>query len=123
MLAVLNSLHNVSKLGVNIGSSTHTLQNTPCLLHLASVHQTVGSIRDDEGSQEENQGWHNGQTHREAPAVRVHVLGAVVDPLSNPDSNGGSHLEHDVQSPSGMGGCNLRKVQRDSLQCQKELSA
>lgn len=123
VLAVLNSLHNVSKLSINIGGAANTLQAAAGLLDFATVHQTVGGVRDDEGSQEQDEGRHNGQTHRQTPSVGVHVLGAIVDPLSYPDTDGGGHLEHDVQSTTGMGRCNLRQVERHSLQQPESLSA
>ena len=123
VLAVLNSLHNVSKLSINIGGATNTLQAAAGLLNLATVDQTVGGVRDDEGSQEKDEGGHNGQTHRQTPAMGVHVLGAVVDPLSYPDTDGGGHLEHDVEGTPGVGGCNLRQVERHGLQQPEILSA
>ena len=121
VLAVLDGLHNVSKLSINVGGATNTLQAATGLLNLATVDQTVGGVRDDEGSQEQDEGRHNGQTHRQTPSVRVHVLGAIVDPLCYPDTNGGGHLEHDIQSTTGMGGCNLRQVERHSLQATRNI--
>lgn len=64
VLAVLNSLHNVSKLGIDVGGATHSLQAASGLLNLATVHQAVGGVRDDETAQEEDEGRHDGQTHR-----------------------------------------------------------
>ena len=103
----IHSLNNVGKLSINIGSTTHTLQSSASLLDLATCNQTVGRVRDDQTAQEEDQGRHNGQTNRHTPPMGVQVLSAVVDPLSNPDTNGGGHLEHDVEGTTGMGGGNL----------------
>ena len=108
VLAVLMGLNNVSKLSIDIGGAAHALQGAAGLLNLATHDQTVGGVGDDEGAQEEDEGGHNGQTHRQTPAtVLSHVLGAVVDPLGNPDTNGGGHLEHDVQGSASVGWSNL----------------
>lgn len=117
MLAVLDGLNNVSKLSIDMGGTTHTLQGTAGLLNLATLNQTVGGVGNDDGTQEEDEGWDNGQTHRQAPAtVFSHVLCAVVDPLGNPDTDGGCHLEHDVEGSTSVSGGDLRKVEGHSLQ-------
>jgi len=84
--AGIHSLHNVSKFSVYVGGAAHTLQGSASLLNLATSYQTVGGVRDDQTTEEEDEGWHNGQTHGQTPAMGVHVLGAVVDPLGNPDT-------------------------------------
>jgi len=105
--AGIHSLHNVSELSVYIGCSAHTLQGSASLLNLATLHKTVGGVGDDQTTQEEDEGGHNGKTHGQTPAVGVHVLGAVVDPLGDPDTDGGGHLEHDVEGTTGMSRGNL----------------
>ena len=37
----------------------------------------------------------------------VHVLGAIVDPLGDPDADGGGHLEHDVKGATSVSRGNL----------------
>ena len=123
VLAHVNSLNNVSKLSVNVWGTPDTLQGPSGLLNLAAGNKTVGGVGNDDGSQEEDEGRHNGQTHGQTPAMGVHVLGAVVDPLGNPDTDSGGHLEHDVQSATGVSRGNLRQVQRHSLQGNKYKSA
>ncbi len=105
--AGVHSLHNVSKLSIYIGGAAHTLQGSTSLLNFATGYKTVGGVRDDQTAQEEDQGRHNGQTHGQTPAVGVHVLGAIVDPLGDPDTDGGGHLEHDVEGTTGMSRGNL----------------
>jgi len=115
ILAVVIGLHNVSKLSLQIRGAPHTLQGLASLLNVAAGHQTVGGVRDDDAPKEEDDGGDKSQAHRDTPAMGVNVLGAVVDPLGDPDTDGGGHLEHDVERASGVSWGNLRQVQRHSL--------
>jgi len=106
-LAVVICLHDVCKLSLYIRGTPHSLQGQPGLLNIPPGNKTVGGVRNNDASQEENDGGHKGQTHRDTPAMGVKVLGAVVDPLGNPDTDGGGHLEHDVEATTGMSRGNL----------------
>ena len=107
ILAVVVGLHDVSKLSLHIRGPPHPLQGLPGLLNEPPGHQTVGGVRDDDAAQEEDDGRDKGQAHGQTPAVGVHVLGAVVDPLGNPDTDGGGHLEHDIEAATGVSRGNL----------------
>ena len=105
--AVVIGLHDVCKLSLYIRGTPHSLQGHPGLLNIAPGNKTVGGVRNDDAAQEEDDGRHKCQTHRDTPTMGVDVLGAVVDPLGNPDADGGGHLEHDIEATTGVSRGNL----------------
>lgn len=94
-------------LRVDVRHASDTFQGFLAGGEVAALDEGGRGFRDEEGTDEEDQGGGPGEAEGSAPPVGVEVGDAVVNEVGDEDADGDEELEEDVYGSSVLDGCHL----------------